>query len=93
MRVRILKSIAGVVQGVSLAHLHVGQTYDIDATLGRYLVSIGAAEAVPSSGAAPVSPLNGLEDSTTTRSGTPVTPVVEAADKPRPKRSARRKKR
>ena len=46
MRVRILKSMAGVLDGVSLGHLVPGLTYDLDESLVGYLVSIRSAEAV-----------------------------------------------
>lgn len=49
MRVRILKPLAGVLDGVSLGHLISGLTYDLDESLAGYLVSIRAAEAVPRS--------------------------------------------
>ena len=89
MRIRILKPIAGIIQGVSLGSLRVGLTYDIDATLARYLVSTGAAEAVAST-LTRVVRHDDREGFTKTTGGTD---VVEAADKPERKRSARRKKR
>jgi hypothetical protein len=47
VRVRILKSMAGVLDGVSLGHLLPGLTYDLDESLAGYLLSIRSAEAVP----------------------------------------------
>jgi hypothetical protein len=91
VRVRILKPIAGIAQGVSLAHLLPDLTYDIDATLGRYLVSIGAAEAVTST-ATRVVRQDGGEKIIGSVSDTH---VAEAADKPKAtrRRSPSRKKR
>lgn len=47
MLVRILKPMAGVLDGVSLGHLVPGLTYDLDESLAGYLVSIRSADAVP----------------------------------------------
>lgn len=33
--------------GFNLSYLHIGLAYDVDASLGGYLVTIGAAEEVP----------------------------------------------
>jgi hypothetical protein len=49
VRVRIRKPVQGFVDGVSLSHLVTGIIYDLDPSLGGYLVSINAADAVPSS--------------------------------------------
>ena len=46
VRVRILKSMAGVLDGVSLGHLVPGLTYDLDESLVGYLVSTRSAEAL-----------------------------------------------
>lgn len=58
MRVRILQSMAGVLDGVSLGHLVPGLTYDLDESLAGYLVSIRSAEAVPEA----ESPVSGNSD-------------------------------
>jgi len=92
MRVRILKPSEGVVQGVSLGKMFPGLTYDLDPTLARYLMSIGAAVAAPSrSPALVIPPAN--DDFDKALGGISVTHVAEAADKPRRKRTARRTKR
>ena len=93
VRVRILKPLQGVVQGISLASLLPGITYDVDATLGGYLVSVGAADAVPAFKPARRIPLAPPDDHSKPLGGVPVTPNAEAADKPRRKRVLRRKKR
>lgn len=69
-----------------------GLTYDLDPTLARYLMSIGAAVAAPSRGPALVIPLAN-DDFDKALGGISVTHVAEAADKPRRKRTARRTKR
>jgi hypothetical protein len=47
MRVRIVKTMAGVLDGVSLGHLIPGVTYEVEDSLGAYLVSTRSAEPVP----------------------------------------------
>ncbi|HET9360336.1 MAG TPA: hypothetical protein VFO58_11335 [Vicinamibacterales bacterium] len=47
MRVRIVKPTVGVLDGVSLGHLILGMTYEIEDSLGAYLVSTRSAEQVP----------------------------------------------
>ena len=49
MRIRIVKPVAGVLDGVSLGHLIPGLTYDLDESLAGYLVSTRCAEVVPDS--------------------------------------------
>jgi hypothetical protein len=93
VRVRILKPLQGVVQGFSLASLRLGHTYDVDATLGGYLVSVGAADAVPTFKPVPGSPLDAPDDHSKALGGVSVNPNAEAADKPRRKRALRRKRR
>ena len=44
MRVRILKPLVGVIDGVSLAALKPGSLYELEETLARYLVGLGGAE-------------------------------------------------
>jgi hypothetical protein len=46
VRVRILKPMAGVLDGVSLGHLIPGLTYEVEESLGSYLVSTQSAEEV-----------------------------------------------
>jgi hypothetical protein len=46
VRIRILKQMAGVLDGVSLGHLEPGLTYDVEESLGAYLVSTQSAEEV-----------------------------------------------
>lgn len=43
-RVRIIKPLAGILDGVSLSTLVPGLIYDLEADLARYLISCGAAE-------------------------------------------------
>jgi hypothetical protein len=42
--IRIVKPMVGVVDGVSLSHLTLGLTYDVQERLARYLLSTRAAE-------------------------------------------------
>ena len=46
MRIRILKPMAGVLDGVSLGHLEPGLTYEVEESLGAYLVSTQSAEEI-----------------------------------------------
>jgi hypothetical protein len=46
VRVRILKQMAGVLDGVSLGHLEPGLIYDVNESLGAYLVTTQSAEEV-----------------------------------------------
>ena len=48
MRIRILKPVSGVLDGVSLSSLSPGLHYDVEASLARYLISTGAAEGIAS---------------------------------------------
>jgi hypothetical protein len=87
VRVRIRKPLEGIVQGVSLAGLVPGLTYDLDATLGGYLVTVGAADAIVSSSPALVIPLDAPEDLPPVLGGVSVSQIAEAADEPGRKRS------
>ena len=89
MRVRILRPSEGVVQGVSLGKMLPGLTYDLDPTLARYLMSIGAAVAAPSRSPALVIPLAD-DDFDKALGGISVTHIAEAADKPGRKRTSGR---
>ena len=44
MQVRIIKSAEGIMDGVSLAHLIPGLTYDLEISVSRYLIEKGCAE-------------------------------------------------
>jgi hypothetical protein len=46
VRIRILKPMAGVLDGVSLGHLIPGLTYEVEESLAAYLVSTESAEEV-----------------------------------------------
>jgi hypothetical protein len=92
MRVRIRKSLQGIVQGVSLSHLMPGLTYDLNAALGRYLVTVGAADAVSSKHPALVIPLDTEDAFNRALGGISVTQIAEAADQRRRKRTARKKR-
>jgi hypothetical protein len=46
VRVRILRPMAGVLDGVSLGHLEPGLIYDVEESLGAYLVTTQSAEEV-----------------------------------------------
>jgi len=59
MRVRVLKHGEGIVDGVSLRCLVPGSTYDVNPTLGHFLVTNGLAEELlPASDPALVIPLD-----------------------------------
>jgi hypothetical protein len=47
MQVRIIKSAEGIMDGVSLAHLIPGLTYDLEKSVSRYLIEKGCAEEMP----------------------------------------------
>src|SRR5687767_6195622 len=47
VRIRIVKPTAGVLDGVSLGHLVPGMTYEVEESLGAYLVGIRCAEQLP----------------------------------------------
>src|ERR1700746_3491056 len=44
MRVRITKSLSGSIDGIQLSRLSKGQVYDVNTSLGCYLLSEGMAE-------------------------------------------------
>ena len=44
VRVRILRPLVGVIDGVSLAHLRPGFSYELETTLARYVIGLGGAE-------------------------------------------------
>ena len=46
MRIRVQRPITGILDGVSLHQLELGGTYDVEESLGGYLVAIRAAEEV-----------------------------------------------
>src|SRR5262245_30977494 len=50
MRLRIIKKAQGVVDGVSLRSLVSGRIYDVDQSVGRYLVAAGFAKELPPTG-------------------------------------------
>jgi hypothetical protein len=93
MRVRIRKRLEGIVQGVSLSHLVPGLTYELDSTLGGYLVGVGAADAVTLKSPALIIPLEGDDVLNKAFGGVSVSQIEEAADKPTRKRRPRRVKR
>jgi hypothetical protein len=49
MRVRILKSAEGIMDGVSLAHLVPDTIYELDPIVAHYLITTGHAEVPPHS--------------------------------------------
>jgi hypothetical protein len=93
VRVRIRTRLEGIVQGVSLGHLVPGLTYDLDSTLGGYLVAVGAAEAVTSRSPALIIPLEDEDGLNKALGGISVSQIAEAAEKPPRKRRARRPRR
>jgi hypothetical protein len=85
MLVPIRRRQEGIVQGISLSHLVPGLSYDLDPTLARYLIAIGAADGLASKGVALVVPI-AAADYGRALGGVSVTQASEAADKPRRKR-------
>ena len=61
MRILIVKPTVGVLDGVSLGHLVPGMTYEVEESLGAYLVSIRSAEQLPD--ADPDSTIENSDDS------------------------------
>jgi hypothetical protein len=92
VRVCIRKPVQGFVDGVSLSHLEPGVIYDLPPSLGGYLLSTNAAEAVPASSRVIAIPVAAL-DFGKALGGVRVTQIAVAADKPKRKRAAHRKKR
>jgi hypothetical protein len=92
VRIRIRTHVQGFVDGVSLSHLVPGVIYDVDPSLGGYLVSTGGADAVPLSSADIAIPLT-PQDFGKALGGVRVTQIAETGDKPERKRAAGRKKR
>ena len=89
MRVRILKSSAGVADGVCLSHLVPGFVYDLKPITANYLISQGCGEAVPPSEVVPA-PFDDPTFFSGLAGGVRVTmPRAEAADRPRAKRKRR----
>ena len=93
MRVRILKPGEGIMDGVSLGHLVPDTVYDLDPSVGHYLIQTRHAERVRESDDALVIPLdNPRAYSQLTRGITIVPPLAEAADRPpRRRRSAKKR--
>jgi hypothetical protein len=83
MRVRMLNSAEGIVDGVSLAHLVPGLTYDLNPFVAEYLIATRSGEELALSASALVIPLdNPRAFSQLTRGVTVVQPLAEAADAP-----------
>ena len=83
MRVRILKSTAGVVDGVSLSRLIPGLVYDLTPSTANYLISQRCAEEpAASEPAAVVAPDHRTYSSQLFGGVRVIMPPAEAADKP-----------
>ena len=90
MRVRILKSSAGVADGVCLSHLVPGLVYDLKPITANYLISQRCAEEVAPSDAVLDTSLDDPAVFSQLAGGVRVTvPRAEAADRPRAKRKTR----
>ena len=44
MRLKITRRLTGSIDGLHLAHVEPGETYDVGTSLGSYLLALGAAE-------------------------------------------------
>jgi len=87
MRVRILKAVAGVLDGQSLGKLAPGLLYELDAALARQLMSMGCAKEENSQ--APALVMRAAEeplDEARLTGGVRVVPREAAADDARPDR-------
>jgi hypothetical protein len=83
MRVRIIKSVAGVLDGQSLARFAPGLVYDIDDALARQLISMGGAREELSEHPALVIPVNDERlDEARLTGGVRVIPPETAHDHP-----------
>jgi len=58
VRIRIVKYVEGILEGVSLSHLVPGRVYDVEASLGNYLVQNGSAHELRATDDALVTPLD-----------------------------------
>jgi hypothetical protein len=93
MRVRIINSAEGIIDGVSLAHLVTGLTYDLDPFVANYLIAKDSAEALLPSASALVIPLdNARAYVQLTRGVTVVQPRAEAAHRTARRRHRRKKR-
>jgi hypothetical protein len=93
MRVRIINSAEGIIDGVSLAHLVTGLTYDLDPSVANYLIAKGSAEELLPSESALVIPLdNARAYVQLTRGVTVIQPRAVAADRTSRRRHPRKKR-
>ena len=84
MRIRILKQSEGILDGVSLAHLIPGLIYDVDPAVGRHLIQLKHAEAIPAAAPGLVVPLdNPHAFEQLTKGVTVISEFHEAADRER----------
>ena len=93
----MLKPMVGVLDGISLSRLVPGLTYDVEASLARYLITCGAAEETASTRPALVAPVDDpyiahLTGGITVTRVNPATKDV-AADQPRKIQRFRQRKR
>jgi hypothetical protein len=91
VRIRIRRSIAGIIDGVSLSHFVPGRLYDVSDSLGGYLVSSSDADELPAS-----TPLEEHTDDSTDSAifgGVIVASQFDRAeDRPQPKRPRRKRR-
>ena len=93
LRIRILRPVVGIVDGVSLSHLIPGIAYEVSDSHGLWLVSQGNAEEMRASTPAMVIPLdNPLAFEQLTRGIQVIPPQAEAADthRRRPRKRSRK---
>ena len=97
MRVRVLKPMVGVLDGVSLSRLVPGLGYDLEDGLARYLITCGAAEEMAGGRPALVAPIDDpyIAQLTGGITVTQVNPPPKhmAADRPRKVQPSRKRKR
>jgi hypothetical protein len=86
MRVLITKQLSGSIDGIQLSRFIKGLTYDVGTTVANFLLAEGAAVPTKEKAAALVLPIREVADVL-------FPPLSEAADSPRKKKKAARKKR
>jgi hypothetical protein len=96
VRVRMLRPLAGVFNRVRLSYFHPGLSYDVDPSLGHYLISQRAAEEFRDTGPMLIVPIDGtyIDDlfEVVHGGGVRVTPPERANDGGKSARGARRRK-
>jgi hypothetical protein len=92
VRVRITQSVVGRIDGIRLEQFEPGRVYNVVATLGCYLISVGSATLELEPGAPPALPDQGIDRLDQPPDRKAAEPRAEAAERsPRPRRRDRRR--